>query len=171
MTPSQAPVWSVELLKDHHDLTCFSCGVDSLDRFLKNTAREAAKAPTGTTYVVVPGGSAVHGYYTLAMSSVEVGLLPEDRRKRLPATVPAVRIGRLAVQQSTQGQGLGGVLLMDALTRSYRVSREIAAYVICVDALDSEKARYYERFGFSPFFDTTTHLFLPMKAVPSLNAG
>jgi GNAT superfamily N-acetyltransferase len=116
-------------------------------------------------FVALAGDSCIAGYYTLASASVFLGDLPAKLIKKLPRypSVPAVRMGRLAVDQVFKGQGLGGVLLADALTRVVR--SEIAAYALVVDAKDDQAAGFYRHHGFLEITGKPLTLFLPLATV------
>ena len=107
----------------------------------------------------------VAGYYTLASSSVLLNQLPPSAGKKLPRypTVPVVRMGRLAVDKDYKGQGLGGILLADALHRAAR--SEIAAYALVVDAKDERASTFYQHYGFISLPDSPMTLFLPLAAI------
>jgi len=93
--------------------------------------------------------NAVAGYYTLSATSIALDALAPDTVKRLPRypVVPAVLLGRLAVDREHQGQGLGGVLLANALLRSARA--ELGVFAMLVDAKDEAAQRFYEHHGFT----------------------
>lgn len=105
------------------------------------------------------------GYYTLASTSLLLSDLPASIGKKLPRypSVPAVRMGRLAVDQHFKGQGLGGALLADALDRA--VNSEIAAYALVVDAKDDSAGAFYRHHGFIGLPDSPLTLFLPLATV------
>jgi len=107
-------------------------------------------------------GTSVIGYYTLSAASVLLTDLPAAVASKLPRypTVPAVRLGRLAVARTRHGQGFGAALLADALARS--LASEIAAFALLVDAKDDSASAFYRHHGFVPFADATTTLFLPL---------
>jgi len=107
----------------------------------------------------------VAGYYTLASASLLLADLPASTIKKLPRypTVPAVRMGRLAVDQTFKGQGLGGALLADALHRAAR--SDIAAFALMVDAKDEAAAAFYRHHGFIALPDSVLSLFLPLATV------
>jgi GNAT superfamily N-acetyltransferase len=109
----------------------------------------------------------IAGYYTLASASVPLVELPPEAIKKLPRyrAVPTVRMRRLAVDQTFKGQGLGGALLGDALTRAAR--SEIAAYAMLVDAKDDTAAAFYRHHGFIALPETPLTLFLPLATVPT----
>ena len=104
----------------------------------------------------------IAGYYTLASASILLADLPAATTKKLPRypSVPAVRMGRLAVHRSFQGQGLGGALLADALDRAAR--SEIAAFSLVVEAKDELAAAFYRHHGFIALPDSPLTLFLPL---------
>jgi len=114
-------------------------------------------------FVALDAGQRVAGYYTLASSSVFLGDLPLALNKKLPRypSVPAVRMGRLAVDLSFKRHGLGGALLADALLRAARA--EIAAYALVVDSKDASAADFYPHHGFIALSGAPGTLFLPLS--------
>jgi len=169
---SGAPSWRIEPLGPHHDRAPFSCGNDSLDRYLKQQAGQDARRLAAAPFVLVASADpkTVAGYYTLSSHSIDLGELPAAVAKRLPRYphVPATLLGRLAVDRRYRGQGLGEILLMDALRRALAQSSQIAAVAVVVDASDDAAARFYRRFGFLSFPERPDRLFLPMKTVALL---
>jgi predicted GNAT family N-acyltransferase len=115
--------------------------------------------------VAVTDEQRIAGYYTLAATSLLLAELPADLGKKLPRypSVPAIRMGRLAVDQAFRGQGLGGALLADALVRCVR--SEIAAFALMVDAKHELAAGLYLHHGFIALPDTPLSLFLPLATV------
>ncbi len=169
--------WQIQVLdKSLHLRGSFSCGKESLDSYLKHTARKAEKAGSGLTCVAVDldqdpdenGRRPILGYYTVGMSSIDLSALPESSRRGLPTQVPAALVARLAVDKSAQGQGLGRLLLMHALRRIVRASEEVPAHAVVLDALDGEAKSFYEPYGFLELTDNPLHLFLPMRTIREL---
>ncbi len=107
-------------------------------------------------------------YYTLASASVLLDQLPSTIQKKLPryAAVPAVRMGRLAVDKSHRQKGLGSTLLADALTRACR--SEITAFALIVDAKDHEAVQFYRQHGFMSHSHHGQRLFLPLASASGL---
>jgi len=167
--------WCIELLsRQRHARGAFRCGKQPLDEYLQKTARKAQANDTGRTWVAVDQNAApdahgkrpVLGYYTVSMSSVGLTALPEERRRGLPRSqVPVALIGRLAVDQSAQGEGLGKLLLIDALRRIAAAAEQVAAHAIILDAIDDHARAFYARFGFLELTDDPMHLFLPMDTL------
>src|SRR5437764_233555 len=116
---ADAPPWVIEPLADRHDRTTFDCGVPVLNDWLTQRAGQFERKDLARTYVAVrPGEAAVVGYYALSSHSVRFDTLPTDQAKGLPRLdMPVALIGRLAVDKSMQGRGLGSELLIDALRR------------------------------------------------------
>ncbi|WP_240000690.1 MULTISPECIES: GNAT family N-acetyltransferase [unclassified Photorhabdus] len=113
---------------------------------------------TGAACFVALHDHRVVGYYTLAAAGIQLTNLPTVTIKKLPRypTVPAVRMGRLAVDQAFRNQGLGGALLADAIERTIRA--EIASYALLVDAKDDNAVRFYRHHGFIALPDSSFHI-------------
>ena len=108
------------------------------------------------------------GYYTLSSLSIELNQLPEKlARKLLKHSVPAALIGRLAVGNAARGQGVGKMLLADAIKRTLVVSDQIAIYAMVVDAINDSAKGFYKQFGFTHLSDDSPRLFLPLKSIES----
>lgn len=119
-------------------------------------------------FVALTTENRIAGYYTLASASVLLTDLPPSIGKKLPRypSVPAVRMGRLAVDRDFQGQGLAGALLADALSRCYHL--EVAAYALMVDAKNESAAAFYRHHGFIVLPNTPLTLFLPISTLKLL---
>jgi GNAT superfamily N-acetyltransferase len=161
----------IEPLGSGHNRAAFSCGVEALDRYLKQQASQDARNRVAAPFVLRDQDSPrIIGYYTLSAFTIEASKLPAETVKKLPRypRLPAVLIGRLAVDREFSGQGWGEVLLVDALRRSLERSAEIAAMAVVVDAKDDRARAFYEKYGFRRFVDHEYRLFLPMKTVAQL---
>jgi GNAT superfamily N-acetyltransferase len=130
-----------------------------LNRYLREQASQDIRRRMAACFVALADEKRIAGYYTLASASLLLTDLPASTGKKLPRypTVPAVRLGRLAVDQVFKGQGLGGALLADALDRAAR--SEIAAYALIVDAKDEAAAAFYRHHGFIALPDSPRTLF------------
>ncbi|MGB7988666.1 MAG: GNAT family N-acetyltransferase [Candidatus Methylophosphatis roskildensis] len=161
---SGAPL-RVALLDAAHERTAFDSGTEVLDRYLHHQAMQDVRRRVTACFVAVADEQRIVGYYTLASASLLLNDLPPAIGKKLPRypTVPAVRMGRLAVDRSFRGQGLGGALLADALTRA--ASSEIAAFAMAVDAKGVNAAAFYQHHGFIALPDSPLTLFLPLATV------
>jgi GNAT superfamily N-acetyltransferase len=111
----------------------------------------------------------VVGYYAISTHRVVYEALPAAEAKGLPRLdLPLVLIGRLAVDHTVQGQGLGALLLVDALRRSLQISEQVGIRAVEVDALDDAARNFYLKFGFRSLLDDPRHLFLPMHEIRKL---
>lgn len=162
---------TVEPLSRQHDRTAFDCGAEALDRYLKQQARQDADKRVAAPFVAVqPPDTRVLGYYTLSASVLTLANLPEELARKLPRypQLPVTLIGRLAIDQSTKGQGLGEHLLLDALHRSLAHADQIAAMAVVVDAKDENAVSFYRHYGFIPLQAQPSRLFVPMRLVATL---
>ena len=129
----------------------FRCGEAALDEYLHRYAKQDIKREVARVFVATPAdlSSEVAGFYTLSAASVAAEQLPESLRKKLPRyPVPAALLGRLAVSQLAQGQGLGSILLVDACKRVAAASQTLTVAAIIVDAKSPAAATFYKHFGF-----------------------
>ncbi len=155
-------------LDREHDRPGFHCGVVSLDDYIRKQASQDVKRRVSRVFVAtaVAHPNVIVGYYTLSSLSIELCQLPKTLARKLPRhPVPAALIGRLAVNQSVQGHGIGRMLLVDAIKRTLAVSDDIAIYAMVVDAIDEGAQRFYEQFGFSLLSSESRRLFLPLKPI------
>ena len=159
---------SIEPLAKSHDRRAFSCGVGALDEYLQRFARQHADANVSRTYVAVDG-RAIRGFYGLAMSGIRKENLPAKQTSRFPNfPLPVARLARLAVDLRYQRQGLGDLLLADALQRCLRLAAEIGMMGVVVDAKDERARRWYERYEFERLPDLPLTLWLPTAAIERL---
>lgn len=152
-----------EMLVDGHDRAAFRCGEDALDRYFQTqVTQDIRRRITNCFLMVEVATGCVAAYYTLSAASIPFLDLPAEETKRLPRypTLPAVRIGRLAVDQRFQRRGLGELMLMNAVHRT--IQDAAAAFALLVDAKNDQAAMFYRRYGFRPIVDKPMTLFLPL---------
>ncbi len=137
-----------EPLNDGHVLSSFSCGNESLDRWLRASALRGSLQDTGRTWVIQEGDGVVLGYYTLAGHALHRDNLSRSQARSLPREVPAILLAKLAVDTSLRGQGVGRDLLVEALERCVAAGEVVAARYVVVDAIDDHAASFYEKYGF-----------------------
>jgi len=162
--------WTIRRLDKTHDRSAFDCGQPMLDEWLKERASQFDRRDLCRTFVVTrPAATLTLGYYAISTHRVMHDALPASEAKGLPRLdVPVVLIGRLAVDRSVQGQGLGALLLVDALRRSLRISEQVGIRAVEVDAIDEAAKTFYAKFGFRSLLDDPRHLFLPMHEIRKL---
>ena len=168
---NQASIPVVELLAAHHDRQGFDCGQPVLNEFLRRQARQNADRNLGVTHVAVPapGAARILGYYTLLVRTIDRDLMP-DAKKLPPGSIGVVLLGRLAVDKSAQGQGLGRLLLLRAIRQTERAARDIGIHALVLDAIDDKARQWYLKlgFGFKELRDDPHHLFLPVATIRQL---
>jgi GNAT superfamily N-acetyltransferase len=159
--------WIISRLNKNHDRTAFSCGKAPLDVYLQSLVTQYEKRRLGRTYVATERDSnRVAGFYTLAASAIGVSVLAESVRKKLPKhPVPAIHLGRLAVDQAYRGRRLGETLLLHALQTALELSETLGAFAVDVWAIDDEARAFYLKYGFVALEDDPLHLYVPMKTV------
>jgi GNAT superfamily N-acetyltransferase len=160
----------IERFGKRHDRTGFDCGRPSLNDWLQHRASQFEKRDLARCYVARRENEPrVLGYYTLSNHRVSFESLPDDEAKGLPRLdIPVMLLGKLAVDQSVQGQGLGGLLLVDALRRVVPIAEQVGIRAVEVDALDEAARQFYLKYGFVPLRDDPLHLYLPMQVVRKL---
>jgi ribosomal protein S18 acetylase RimI-like enzyme len=154
----------IEVLASEHDCEPFSCGVEALDRYLKKQAMQDVRRRASACYVALDAEGKIAGFYTLAAAGIPLADMPAALARRLPRypSVPVARLGRLAVDQTYRGRGLGGALLWDAVSRS--AQSEIAVFALVVDAKDDEAAAFYSHHGFVSYGSQPKQLLLPLTS-------
>jgi len=162
-------VLRVELLAAIHDRGAFDCGVEPLNRYLQQIARQHITKGISKTFVLVDERAIVPkpvlGFFTISLCQVLGQHVPVKWTKKLPAQIPAVRLGRLAVARTRQGAGYGKVLLVEALRRTARVADLAGGIGLFVDAKDEAAAGFYRRFGFKPTPSDPLTLFMPTATI------
>ena len=155
----------IEALGGHHDRATFSSGRHGLDDWFRQRAGQDDKRNITRVFVAIDDASAVVGFYSLGSFALSVRDLPEAIARKLPRyeAIPAALIGRLARDERVRGQGVGELLLADAIRRILGAGRSIAVFAIVVDAKDDDAVAFYRRYGFQPFPSRPMRLFLPAK--------
>lgn len=155
---------SIQPLTGRHERSAFESGSAQLDAWLRQIAQQHQKRGISKTFVAITDDapSRILGYYALTACEILTAELPEDLARKLPRNVPGIRLGRLAVDHSVQGQGLGELLLMNAIARSRRVLEHIGVHALFVDAKDKPAAGFYRKYGFRPLPSDPLRLVMPL---------
>lgn len=140
----------IRALRPDDDRSHFRSGDSDLDRFLEKYAgQNQFRHHTGVTYVAADEDR-IMGYATVAPAHLEIEALPAARRKKLPRyPLPILRLARLAVDESSRGQGLGKELLRFVLGLALQMSRNLGCAGVVVDAKPGA-ITFYQQFGFAP---------------------
>jgi GNAT superfamily N-acetyltransferase len=149
-----------------HERAAFDCGEPALNDFLRTKAARHQTQRVSRTFVLIesahPGG--IIGFYTLSNCQIAREQLAEQEARVLPLhPIPAVMLGRLAVDRTQQGRHYGRWLLMDALKRCALVGQQSGVYALLVDAKNEKATRFYERFGFVAIVGRPLTLYLPLE--------
>jgi len=149
-----------------HDRKSFESGVAELDEYLQRYAAKQSQRGVSSVWVLVDSDapSVMLGYYSLSAAQVNIAQLSEQEQRKLPRyPVPCFRLGRLAVQQYLQGQGIGRYLLGCALDRCLQARKNVAAYALLVDAKSANAIGFYRHYGFMPCRDNPDTLYFPLN--------
>jgi len=158
-------MYKIELLAEFHRCKKFTCGIESVDSYLKQQAGQEIKAHVATTFILrAKEDYKVMGCYTLSSIAVDVGELPENLGEEFSqnSLLPATLLSRLAIHTCHQGKNLRELLIVDALWRSIQASQEVASIAVVVEPTDEMASSFYRYYGFTQFFHHKCKLFLPM---------
>lgn len=160
--------WREEPVGRHHDRTGFDCGSHELNEYFARYARQNHESGGAKTFVAVSPADTVRvlGYYSISPGAIEFARVPGRLTRTLGRyEVPVFRLGRLAVDLSVQGQGLGGKLFLAAGARALTVAAEVGGVALAIDAKDPAAARWYQRFGAQTLIDDPLKLIIPLRTV------
>ena len=159
-----------EPLDTTHKKAEFDCGNMMLNRYLHKQAKQDVKRKLSACFILANADHIVKGYYTLSNAGISREIIPEEIKRRLPPfydSLPVTLLGRLAVSTLFKGRGIGKLLLIDALKRSFHVSKHIGSMAVVVDPVDEGAENFYKRFQFFSLPDSRK-MFLPMKTIEML---
>jgi GNAT superfamily N-acetyltransferase len=145
----------------------FHCGVASLDTWLVEHAAGADAAGSARTYVVIDDEQdRVVGYYALTVASLEREEATGRASRGMPRhPIPSMLLARLAVDESAQGEGVGAMLLADAMQRTLLVAEETGIRLLLVHAVDEDARNFYLHYGFEPSPSDPMNLQLLIKDI------
>lgn len=162
---------------EKHDRTAFSCGIDQVDNFFKKTANKLSKADNLRVWVMTDPKSVLIGFYATNAHSVDYQNLPTKYARTRPGhgQLPAAYISMIGVDNSFQGKGYDGDLLVDCLRRLAQASEALGIAVVLLDVLDcgspdqvKRRLALYRVYGFEPLSTQPLRLFLPMATVKAI---
>lgn len=160
------PDFLTEALAPQHDRSSFTCGVEPLDRYLRQHATQDIRRRIANCFVMIERTTGdIAGYYTLSGTSLLLTDLPQTMVKRLPRypAVPAALLGRLAVATAFQNRHLGASLLADAALRASRA--DLAVFAVVTDPKDDNARRFYLKHGFMELPGAPLRLFAPVDSL------
>jgi GNAT superfamily N-acetyltransferase len=146
-----------------HERRAFASGSAALDDWFHHRAGQDEKRNVGRVFVAIDDRLGVVGFYSLSTFTLTIVDLPPEHGRHLPRydLVPAALIGRLARDLRVRGQGVGELLLADAIRRILSAASTLAVFAIVVEAKDEQAAAFYRDFGFMPFPNRPFRLFIP----------
>ena len=149
-----------------HDRAAFSCGMPALDDWFRIRAGQDEKRNIARVFVAIDDRYGVVGFYSLSSFTLAIADLPPGHAKRLPRynSIPAALIGRLARDDRVRGEGVGELLLSDAVRRVLGAAHSLAVFAIVVESKDDKAAAFYRDFGFEPFPNRPLRLFMTASA-------
>lgn len=175
MAPEPASAFLIQAFDpDRHDRTAFSCGVDRIDNFLNVTARKHHDGDFTRVFVAMrPDETAVMGYYALNAHSLSGPDIPGELAKRGPRhAIPAAYLSMIGIDSREQGNGLGVILLADALKRIMKAADAIGLKAVVLDVVDDDgpeaygrRRAFYQRMGFRSFPSRESRMFLTVKDI------
>ena len=162
------PPWHEEPISKRHNREEFDCGDPALNDFLRRYARQSHDQGGAKTFLAIKDDNTppILGFYSLSPASVEFSRAPAVLKRGLARhDVPVFRLGRLAVDKSMQGKGLGGQLLLSAGRRCLRASQDVGGVALLIDAKNDGIANWYASYGALPLLDTPLSLLLPLETI------
>lgn len=158
----------IESLNSGHDLQSFDCGKDALNQWVQKYALQAQSANSSKTYVAL-NGSAIVGFYSLAVGHVEFDEASTRLKKGLARQpVPVMLLARLAVHKEWQNKGLGKALLRDAVLRTLQAAEIVGIRAFVTHAKDEDAMRFYQRFDLKRFDSDPLHVGALLKDLKAL---
>jgi GNAT superfamily N-acetyltransferase len=146
-----------------HPRGAFRSGEPALDEWLRRYAGQSRRRDTAATWVIADAGDTVVAYASVAMTAVDRSAAPEALGRHAPDPIPALLIGRLAVDRDHAGLGLGTALVAHILATAVELNTMAACRAVVVSALNRQALTWWERLGFQafdPLSDQLTDLYL-----------
>jgi ribosomal protein S18 acetylase RimI-like enzyme len=161
----------IEPLNKSHNRSQFDCGAEPLNQFLRATARQHLQKGISRTYVLTEQDDpqTIIGFFTLTICEIRSEKLPSEIAKKYPDQVPGVKLARLAVDRQWQRQGIGEILMVEAMQRALLVADTAGGIGLFVDAKDGAAQSYYARYGFITLEDNPLEMFLPLSLLRTLD--
>ena len=160
--------YNIEPLGDH-DRAAFCCGDACLDRYIREQASQDVKRGLASVFVITAKDDPkqILAYYTLSSRELKLDQLPEEIAKKAGkyGHVGVTLLGRMAVAEKYKGTGLGALTLMNALHKSLLAATDVASLAVFVEAIHSDAANFYRKYGFIELPEDKLKLLLPMKTI------
>jgi ribosomal protein S18 acetylase RimI-like enzyme len=162
----------LETLQRHHPRRKFRSGQEQVDDWLAAKSFQHQEKHLSVTKVLLDGAGVIAGYYTLATGQVDFSDLPPETVRRLPRRqLPVALLAWLGVEADRQGQGLGRLLLAQALRDCFDAGQTFAFVAVILDCLNDAAKGFYQRYDFRELPGHPYRLFLSMKQLQSMMEG
>ena len=157
----------IKLLDTSCDRNSFDCGSAALNRYLQQTAKQHNKKGISRTFVLVDSAQpqTTIGFFTLALCEIRAFQLPTKWSKKYPSAIAGVKLARLAVDKTYQLQGIGEILMVEAMKRAVIIADNAGVVGLFVDAKDEAAKKYYQRYDFVSLVDNSLKMFLPLATI------
>jgi len=129
----------IRLINEDIDLNQFNCGNNDLNEFLKEDCIVQKKIMLNTTYLCIYNKEIV-GFITISTDSINIKELGEEYEETFQnkeinyKRFPAIKIGRLAVDNKFQNKGIGEFLLHYLFEYLLKMSKELGFRFLSIDA-------------------------------------
>jgi GNAT superfamily N-acetyltransferase len=153
-----------------HDRKQFESGKPGLDDWLRRYAGQSRRRDTSATWVVADANDVVAGYASVAMTGVDRSAAAEVLAKGAPDPVPALLLGRLAVDRRYANLGIGTALTAYVLATAAELNEKAACRAVVVTALNTNVRAWWERLGFHPFDPDDPHQLDPYLLTSEIQA-
>lgn len=157
-----------------HDRDRFDSGESALDDWLRRYAGQNRRRDTAATWVIATPDGRVVAYASLAMTAIDRSAAPRAVAQQAPNPVPALLLGRLAVDKEFAGLGIGSALVAYVLATAIELNAKATCRAVVVAALDARARAWWERLGFHPFHPddpTETDLYLLTSEIEATLGG
>jgi GNAT superfamily N-acetyltransferase len=161
--------WRLKRLRRSNPRKHFRCGENAVDDWLAAKALQHQEKHLSVTKVLLDEGGAIDGYYTLATGQVDFSDLPAEVAKRLPRRLlPVAVLAWLGVSRQRQGQGLGRLLLAQALRDCHEAGKTFAFVAVILDCLNEAAKAFYRRWDFEELPGQPYRLFLSARRLEAM---
>ncbi|MGD1921344.1 MAG: GNAT family N-acetyltransferase [Pleurocapsa sp.] len=160
----------IKLLDGACDRNSFDCGNEALNGYLRAIARQHNKKGVSRTFILVDSAQpqTIIGFFTLVLCEIRAVQLPKKWSKKYPTTIAGVKLARLAVDKKYQRQGIGEILMVEAMKRALIIADNAGVIGLFVDAKDEAAKKYYQRYDFISFIDNPLSMFLPLATIKEI---
>lgn len=173
MTAVRFPVgYRLETLQREHPRRRFHCGEESVDDWIRTKALQNQRKHLSVTKVLLDPSGTIAGFYTLAIGQADFGDLPPEVIRKLPRrALPVVVLAWLGVSTDHQSQGLGRLLLAQALRDCHGAGQTFAFVAVILDCVNDSAKAFYQRWDFEEIPGSPYRLYLSARRLSAMIEG